>query len=378
MSARSVPGQREVGSAFPLFLPDAAAPAGGDGGLPSPLRLYGSGRQALRALLDAGRREHGWTAVHLPTYYCADVAEAVADLMPVRPYPAGPYGVVAPPAPDRSEVVVSVCYFGVAPPPLPRAGSALIVDATHDPLAPWLAGTGADYVFASLRKTLPVPDGGAVWSLSGRPLPAAAPLTPGHQSTVGLMLSAMALKSAYLAGSAVAKERYLELYGAAEERLRTTEVSDISAYSRHLIPALPLAALRERRAANTAELVRALGAVPGARVRPTPLGVVLEFGSPARRENVRRGLIAEQVYPAVLWPLGSAAVPPRDVDLSGRILLLHTDFRWAGPDLLRVAALVRRLRPASTGRAVTSPAGGELTTTGRRDASPALSDHSSL
>jgi hypothetical protein len=40
----------------------------------------------------------------------------------------------------------------------------LVEDHSHDPFSPWAVGSSADYAFCSLRKTLPVPDGGLLWS----------------------------------------------------------------------------------------------------------------------------------------------------------------------------------------------------------------------
>ncbi|MFK3980863.1 hypothetical protein ACI2K4_10860 [Micromonospora sp. NPDC050397] len=362
----------EVGSNFALHrttpdrtaVPAPAAPPYGE--------LFGSGRQALRALVGFGRREYGWTALHLPTYYCDEVVEAVADVLPVRRYPAGPTG-GAPPVAGPGEVVLLVSYFG-EPPVVPApAGATLVVDATHDPRAPWLPGFGADYVFASLRKTMPLPDGGGLWSLTGRPLPAAGPPSARHLAVVDRVLAAMSLKAAYLAGAPLDKQRYLARYAAAEELLHRPVngiigISGISEFSRETLHALPVDRLRDRRIENAALLAADLAGVPGLKVRAHPLGVVLECASPERRETLRRGLIERSVYPAVLWRLAadpaSAASDPagaaadsagsdpaapdavdEHVDYSRRMLFLHTDHRWGGSDMARVAELVRALHP---------------------------------
>ena len=78
----------EVGAAYPLLLPHGEGlvePAGQS-------RLFGSGRQAVRALLEFGRREYGWAAVHVPAYYSPSVVPHIADLLPVRRYDSGPLG----------------------------------------------------------------------------------------------------------------------------------------------------------------------------------------------------------------------------------------------------------------------------------------------
>ncbi|MEV4692555.1 hypothetical protein AB0K27_15740 [Micromonospora echinospora] len=326
----------ECGSSFPLILPT--------GGTPTPLpehRLYGSGRQALRALIEHGRREYGWTLLHVPAYYCPEVVESVVDLLPLRRYDATPVGPPPPPPPTRpGEVLLTVSYFGQAP-TMPTTPAHVIVDATHDPVAEWAGG--ADFVFASLRKTLPLPDGGIVWSPTGRPLPPAAPPDPEHLATAGRALTAMALKSAYLAGESVDKSRYLELFGTAETGLRSRTVSDISDYSREALRVLPMAELRRRRTRNGARLATRLVGLPGVSVHAHTFGVLLEFTRPEPRDRVRHGLIQRDIYPAMLWTLPPETTPPRLLDLSRRLLYLHTDVRWSDEDMDRVAAALREL-----------------------------------
>lgn len=335
----------EVGSAFPLVLPTG----GGWAGPAEEFRLYGSGRQALVALLRFGRREYGWTAVHLPEYYCPEVADDVAAVLPVHRYDAGPAGVGNPPRVGVDEVLILVSYFGTPPvrpsAPTPAAGPTVVVDATHDPLAPWLPHLGADYVFASLRKTLPLPDGGMLWSTVDAPLPPPPAPSDGQRLAAGTILSAMCLKTAYLGGAGLAKEPYLAGYADGERRLRSAGVSAVSDLSAHLLHALPVDELRVRRITNAAVLADRLATQPGLTARAYPFGVVLECDSHRRREELRQALIARAVYPAVLWTLRPDEAGTRHLDYSARMLMLHTDARWTERDMARVATLVRQVRP---------------------------------
>ncbi|MEO3744529.1 hypothetical protein [Plantactinospora sp. B5E13] len=347
----------EVGSAFPLGLPTG----GGWAGPAEEFRLYGSGRQALVALLEVGRREHGWTAVHLPEYYCPEVADDVAAVLPVHRYDAGPAGVGNPPRVGVDEVLVLVSYFGtppVRPPtPTPAAGPTVVVDATHDPLAPWLPHLGADYAFASLRKTLPLPDGGMLWSTVGAPLPPPPAPSDGQRLAAGTILSAMCLKTAYLGGAGLAKEPYLAGYADGERRLRSAGVSAVSDLSAQLLHALPVDELRVRRITNAAVLADRLATLPGLTARAYPFGVVLECDSHRRREELRRALIARAVYPAVLWTLRPGESGTRHLDYSARMLMLHTDARWTERDMARVGTLVRQVvrQEAPPARTTTAP-----------------------
>ncbi|WP_328425713.1 hypothetical protein OG470_17760 [Micromonospora sp. NBC_00389] len=67
--------------------------------------------------------------------------------------------------------------------------------------------------------------------------------------------------------------------------------------------------------------------MPGVVVHTRTFDVVLEFDSPERRESVRHGLIARNVYPAVLWDIAPEGTPPNQLDFCRRMLHPHTDFR---------------------------------------------------
>ncbi|MCI4065258.1 hypothetical protein MRQ36_22895 [Micromonospora sp. R77] len=327
----------EVGSSYPLLLP----PGDGERHWPDDARLYGSGRHALRALLRFGRDELGWRRLHVPGYYCPEVVESVTDLLPVHRFDTGPFGPDTGPDAGPDDVVLTLSYFG-EPPVLPDTPATVVVDVTHDPTAPWLSGLRSGYVLASLRKTLPIPDGGLLLSADGGPLPPPVAATTEHLVTAGHNLAAMCLKAAYLAGAGSDKEHYLRLYAAGEAGLRSRTVSGISDFSREALRILPAAALRRSRVANADRLAAALDGADGVRAHPRSFGVLLEFDTPDRRAAVREALIAHRVYPAALWTLPEQDTPPRQLDLSRRLLHLHTDVRYDGSDLDRVAGLVRR------------------------------------
>lgn len=192
----------------------------------------------------------------MPAYYCPAVVDGIVDLISVRRYDSGPLGPHPRPEAGPGDAVITVSYFG-EPPLLPSTPAAMIIDVTHDQVAPWLDRSRAAYVFASLYKTLPLPDGGMLWSGNGRPLPPAVPPTEGHLATVSRGLSAMCLKTAYLDGAPLRKEEYLPLYAAGDAGFRSAPVSGISDRSRQALHVLPAQDLRRRRIA-AAELASCL------------------------------------------------------------------------------------------------------------------------
>jgi hypothetical protein len=320
-----------------------------------PFTLWGSGRDAIRALLAWGREELGFERLLLPSFFCPEVTPALERELPVAIYPDAPDG----PPPARVEasprdVVLVVNIYGMRGRSRPDTPAVVLEDHSHDPLSGWAYHSGADYAVTSLRKTLPLPDGGVLWSPRRRDLPPERRWTAGHARMAANRLAAMAWKRQYLEGLPVDKQQYRRRAEASEAAVGEGEISGITPLSRERLPALPARAWRERRARNLAVFRSALGEVPGVSLLEAPFAATLLFDSPARREHVRAVLVAARVYPAVLWPLQSypyPGVPPRHRELSQRLLSLHCDFRYGEGDMERVAEAVRRAALGERGAA---------------------------
>jgi hypothetical protein len=316
-----------------------------------------TGRDALRALIDMGVRQRGWRRWLVPSYFCQEVTAAIAatgieiilyEDSPLRPSPA------AVPT-RRGDVVFVVNYLGLRGAESVRAwegGAAEIVeDHTHDPWSRWAWTSRADYCLASLRKTLPVPDGTSLWSPKGHPLPPPSPLTPQRESAALAKSAAMMLKHLYLDGEKVDKPMFRQLQLAGEESIAAGAVSGPSSVAQRLLPTLPWERWREIRRRNHSLLSRALTDVPGIQVLPghsadsCPLSVALQCETPQQSQQLRSALIAQNVYPAVLWPIEdtSGEELAEAAALSRRMLTLACDFRYGHDDLKRVAQMVRHI-----------------------------------
>jgi hypothetical protein len=312
-----------------------------------PHTLWGSGRDALRALLGWGRERHGWRRVLVPTFFCPDVVEALSRELAVEVYPDSPLD-PSPRSIDASErdVVLVVNPYGMRASTRIETRGLLVEDHTHDPLSAWAVESEAEYAIASLRKTLPLPDGGVLWSPRGRALPPERAATRTHLRAALDRLAGMVLKRRYLDGEDVAKAAFRAAATRGQRRIGAGEISGITPLSRAVLPTLPGQAWRRTRGKRLAAFRDALGQVTGARLLDAPFAATLLFDTPEGRERVRRALLQARIYPAVLWSLEERAVtglPARHVDLSRRVLSLHCDFRYTDDDMRRVAATVRGL-----------------------------------
>jgi hypothetical protein len=329
-----------------------------DSAVPSDAVTFGSGRDAMRAVLEHGARAHGWDRCLVPYYYCGDVIPAIKasglriawyDDLPTRP------SLLRVPDLSERDVVLRCNYFGLRGPAAGRAVASSmtysIEDHTHDPWGEWCRTSRAHYCVAALRKTLPLPAGGAAWSPRGCSLPTTPPLTAACERMTGLKLEAMLLKRLYLSGCAVDKERFRDLQAAGEAAIGTGELSGTTALVETMRHLMPWKEWRQQRRENYRVLAEAVKDLPSLSIlQPDPsadtcpFGLVLVFDNSAKREKVRRQLIAQSVYPTVLWPMPINGAPdscPSAVDLAQRLLVVPCDHRYRGPTITRTAAVLR-------------------------------------
>ncbi len=325
--------------------------------VPAGAALFGTGRDALRALVATGMRQRGWRRWFVPTYFCREVTAAIASTgIAVVMYEDSPLrrSVAPPPRPLASgDVLFVVNYFGLRGSEAVEAwlpeSVEIVEDHTHDPWSDWARASRADFCLASLRKTLPVPDGAALWSAKGHPLPSAAGPAPERESAARMKLGAMILKRLYLDGEAVEKPAFRRLQIAGESRIASGDISGPSDCTEQLLQALPWERWREIRRSNHGMLANLLSDVPGVRVLEVsgtsgacPFSVMLECDSDELRERLRSALKADCIYSAVLWPIEDQGNLSHATALARRLLSLPCDFRYGREDLRRVAEAVRR------------------------------------
>ncbi len=316
-----------------------------------------TGRDALRLVLASGTSERGWRRLWVPEYFCQHVTAAlVRPDLELRPYPDNPL-LEAPSLPDsvRGDAVLVMNYFGLRGPlEAPRRdGVEIVEDHSHDPLSPWSRTSTADFCVASLRKTIPLPDGGVAWSPRGHPLPAEPAPAAQRTRAASARLAAMILKGKYLSGDPVDKATYRELSLRGERAFHRPARAAMSEVSRATLDSFPFEAWREARASNHAvlrDLLAPLAPLAGIHLlepyapKVAPFACVLIAESAARRERIRAALIEARIFPAVHWPLERTVlrIGAESRRLSRRLLAIHCDGRYGADDMRRIAAVVIR------------------------------------
>jgi hypothetical protein len=318
---------------------------------------FASGRDALAALIQHGVKTRAWRRCFVPSYYCADVVTAILGTgIHVLRYEDSPLWLtpVQPPVVFQpGDAFLLVNYFGLRTQEAARLVSLgpadLLEDHTHDPWSDWAKHSTAAYCFASLRKTLPIPDGATLWSPLGLGLPDPVAVTPARGLASQKKLAAMILKSLYLQGEFGDKPTFRRLQLEGETEIGTGPVSAATPLANELLSVLPWDRWRGKRAANYQCLAAALGGLEGVDIltpfsRSTcPFAVVLHFNDPEVRGHVRDQLTRMAMYTAVHWPLERDSEPRlRNAQLlSERLVSLPCDYRFDACALQRVAAEVR-------------------------------------
>jgi hypothetical protein len=311
----------------------------------------GSGRDALRCLLRYGRTSLGWRRALIPSFLCQQIARVIVDEgFHVEAYFDDPREPINAPRPHSGDALLVVNTFGMRPQWRGQLtyNGAVIEDHTHDPWSSWAWDSKANYCIVSVRKTLPVPDGGIIWSPVKMPLPNAPVLTLAHHAAAAHKLEAMILKAMYLAECGIDKGTFRALAINGESGISTRDASAMLSVSIAVLNCFDTSAWREQRYANYRLVATRLADIAGVSVLvpqdhgSCPFSVVLACHKPSIRERLLKGLIERHIYPAILWPLENSVLelPDETVDLSKRILSLHCDGRYNERDMNRVADAV--------------------------------------
>lgn len=312
---------------------------------------YANGRQALIHLYQS----QGWQRLWVPEYFCHDVIaslkEAGLNLMFYKDWPGNNdvdlydnlNKVVR-----QSDAVLRVNYFGTrsfrSTEKLPVA--AIVEDHTHDLIGDWPIHSMADWCIASLRKTLPIPEGGMLWSPMGLKLPFAPEVSEENERIAVIRWDAMKLKARYLAGETVEKTEFRKGYVETEEYFDHAQVCALDKASQEYLRIFDIRSWYNQKRENWEQLkdIKKDGVHV---ICPESMGcylfsLVLLFDIPEERERVRRELIEHQIYPAVLWNVPDTA-SCEVKRFSQRMLSIHCDARYTADDIQQMKTIIESI-----------------------------------
>lgn len=221
----------------------------------------------------------------------------------------------------------------------------IVEDHTHNLIGDWAGNSEADWCIASLRKTLPIADGGILWSPKGHSLPARPSINQAAIDVIDKRFCAMKLKERYLSGEHFDKDFFLRLFRETEDAFGMLPISLISDVSYQIISRLDITTWYAAKKDNFRLLKGQLTVAKSIRMllpennTDIPFSLILLFKDSAHRNVVRKALISQSIYPAVLWNIetvnDSAAKHIGDTMLS-----IHCDGRYSQNDMTVLSNLI--------------------------------------
>ena len=315
--------------------------------------FFGTGRAAILGLLEHGRAKRGWRRLWAPSYFCPRVMDTIEQAGWDCPrYEDTPLSEPAglPARVEPGDVVLRMNFFGwrgaEAISGAAHLNCDVIEDHSHDPSGPWALGSRAPFCVASLRKTLPIPDGGWLWSPSSQDLPSPGAATDLHLRAAGFKIAGMTLKQHYRAGVSFPQKVFREFLLRGEALLGTGPPGGMHPLSSTMLQLLCPLALAARRRENFttlfehAPLLKKYSPVDELPSGCTPFAVVLLFDSTSLRDRFRAALIEQRLYPSLIWSLPQSE-NPLTVDFGNRSLTLPCHFQYSESDVAQAAYTLR-------------------------------------
>ncbi|MDY6899993.1 MAG: DegT/DnrJ/EryC1/StrS aminotransferase family protein [Cyanobacteriota bacterium] len=349
----------EVGSEFD-WSNDLVSTIGEAANLPSDYQLFSTGCASLFGLEKIlNHKRDKKLRLHLPCFFCMEAASKLTkafDISWYRDLPNEKYPDLDTLDASSGDLVLAVNLFGIKSAQVwqdwskANRGVILVEDHTHDPFSSWALQSQADYAMASLRKTLPIPDGAIIWSGKNLPLPKASQT---QSDGAYKRLSAMLLKRAYLNGGNVSKDTYRQLEIESQDSLDDVENDKISDFSANVLSSLDIKQFRERREANIKHFLNLALSNQEKNWQPlfsswengsVPFNSIIVCQNRDIRDSLRKYLIGKSIFPAIHWPQPHNGMTSKDldaIDLSNRILTIPTDQRYCLDDVGRVVTIIK-------------------------------------
>lgn len=310
--------------------------------------LLADGRQCIVALI----RQYGGQRLWIPDYFCYEVIETIKKKtgVDVVLYEDNPQceGDVEKLSYKEGDVLLRMNYFGMRD--LRRNKNIpvpVIEDHSHDPFGHWALYSDADWCISSIRKSLPLPEGGMMWSPKGHKLLDVPQFSDENEKIAAIRWEGMGMKAAYLRGDDVSKDEFRKKYTETEEWFDTAEPTLIDERTKEFISKqfdlnLWLGAKR-----NNWALLSSLVNKKHCEVLTTEhesctmFSLVLLLESKEKRDALRSELIGRCVYPAILWNVPETA-SGASRGFSHRMLSIHCDGRYTEEDIRQLADILNQ------------------------------------
>ena len=306
--------------------------------------LLANGRQCIVELI----RQNGWKRMWFPDFFCYEVIDSIKTLtrIEVMLYPDGPFQederIIMNLPFKEGDVLLRMNYFGTRDVrtenniPIP-----VIEDHTHDLLGPWALNSNADWCIVSLRKSLPLPEGGGMWSPKGHRIFDRINMSEQNEEIAQIRWKAMQTKTDYLEDIVSDKQLYRKLFLETEDWFNLSEPSMIDKKSKNYIEYFDISDWQATKRKNWQllyHLVETEVLIPE-NEKCTPFSFIILTNNTEERDLLRKRLLEKSVYPAILWNVPNSTTP-ENKDFSHRMLSIHCDGRYTEKDIRQLAIIL--------------------------------------
>jgi len=314
--------------------------------------LFYSGRNALKYLLILIGTYQKVKTIWIPGYYCPFVKSwlehefnniSYYEINPFDPHEEVDWSKFT----NNQDIIIVNNYWGLKKNLIPKSSRPVVIeDHSHGWQSTGCLESRADFCFASLRKTVPLPLGGIAWkpsssrsdiSLRKEDLFEIPQPDNDMERSWELISKSMELKaSCKYSGD---KKQYLELYAQGESILRSAfDIFPLESSKKLLLEKIIFKDFRYYKEQNSKLIIPKIEKNDFFSVLHkkgfTPFGLLLIFKNREELLSLKKFLISKSVYPAELWPDNS-------IDYEHQFLLnIHIDFRYDEEDLEYIAQCI--------------------------------------
>lgn len=326
-------------------------------------RFFADGRHALNFVF----RNSDFKRIWIPCYFCPDVVASIRTAgMSVCFYNDMPGKenddeIVRNIDYKDGDILLRMNFFGMRSYrdncgiPVP-----VIEDHSHDLIGDWASRSNADFCVASIRKSIPVAEGGVAWSPKGLFVDCAEslPITEVNSHLAEERWKAMEIKSCYLdkyesttslTNQMISdKHKFRDVIVSTEMMFDNLSDSSIDFRSMEFLRTFDFQRWYEGKKKNYKYLCNKLSGISNDfRVlipdndKCEPFSLPILFATGDLRDKYLTKLVGDCVYPAVLWNVPEEFSNVAS-DMGNRLMSVHCDARHSFEDLERIVELIKK------------------------------------
>lgn len=308
-----------------------------------------NGRQAIQLLI----YHQKWKRIWMPEYFCYDIIASIQETgIEVQFYKDLPTESNDTPIINKlkfkqGDALFRMNFFGLRQ---FRSNKEITVpvieDHSHSLTGNWTLQSDADWCIASLRKSLPIAEGGMLWSPKGYTLPKLP-----SQNEKNLMLAkkrwrAMHLKTKYLNNEILDKSEFRSLFLTTENDFSDLPISPIADADKDYLSKFNIVEWNLKKKRNWQIISKTRSAdIEVLKCETTechPFSFVFLCKTDSLRDKIRENLIQNDVYPAILWSIpSSASIEVQNI--GNRILSIACDGRYTKQDMIQLNQIINKV-----------------------------------